>query len=94
MATFNEVCIKVVFPASFISFKGVFFTEGRFAFQRILNWFNFYVFREVVPYVYQVVLQTTLSLSVLQRGLFLYSLFAGIRVQTYNILDGLRISSV
>ena len=93
MATFNEVCVEVVFPTSIIGLKGIFFAERGLAFQRILNWLDFDVLGELVPNINQVVLMIGFVDSVRERGLLLHSLFAFIGIQTYDILKR-RISFV
>lgn len=94
MATFNEVCVEVVFPTSIVGLKGVFFAERGLAFQGILNWLDFDVLGELVPNVNQVVLMINFVDRVRERGLLLHSLFAFIGIQTYDILKRLCISSI
>lgn len=94
MATFNEVCVEVVFPTSIVGLKGVFFAERGLAFQGILNWLDFDVLGELVPNVNQVVLMINFVDRVRERGLLLHSLFAFIGIQTYDILKRLCIPSI
>ena len=86
MATFDDVCVEVVFPTSIIGLKGILFAERGLTFQRILNWLDFDVLGELVPNINQVVLMIGFVDSVRERGLLLHSLFAFIGIHTYDIL--------